>query len=101
MTEKESKEIPMEIPVHKVSMHEKEYCHKRTIVSVKVAAVKYPMPRRILLRVRLKDGSERSAEAHFVSMYNKYAYYFLYAADARELAPLMNQIEEVKAYETQ
>jgi hypothetical protein len=90
-----------EFPVLKIKTHEREDCMKRVIVSVKVAASKYPMPRRIILRIKLKDGSEKTAVAHFVSMYKDYAYYFLQAAHAREIAPLFNQnqIQEVKAYE--
>jgi hypothetical protein len=88
-----------EIPVLKIKVQEREDCRKRLIVSVKVAAAKYPMPKRIVLRVKFNNGSEKVVEAHFVSMYHKYAYYFLYAAHAREIAPLMSQIQEVKAYE--
>jgi hypothetical protein len=94
----EQKEI-REFPVLKIRAHERDECTKKVVVSVKVAAAKYPMPKRIVLRVKLKDGSEKTAEAHFVSMYKDYAYYFLRAAHAREIAPLVDQIQEVKAYE--
>jgi hypothetical protein len=69
------------------------------VVSVKVAAAKYPMPKYITLHIRFKDGSEKVVIAHFVSMYKDYAFYFLRAAHAREIAPLLNEIQEVKAYE--
>ncbi len=88
-----------EIPVLKINAQEKEECRRKVVVSVKVAATKYPMPRQIVLRIKLKDGSEKTAKAYFVSMYNNYAYYFLHAAYARELAPLMDQVQEVRAYE--
>ncbi len=88
-----------EFQVLRIKTHEREDCMKRVIVSVKVAMAKYPMPRRIVLHIKLKDGSEKTAVASFVSMYKNYAYYFLHAAYARELAPLVGQIEEVKAYE--
>jgi len=94
----EQKEIK-EFPVLKIKAHEREECTKKTVVSVKVAAVRYPMPKHIVLRVKLKDGSEKVVIAHFVSMYKDYAFYFLRAAHAREVAPLVDQIQEVKAYE--
>ncbi len=92
-----------EFPVLKINAQERKDCTKRVIVSVKVAAAKYPMPRRLVLHIKLKDGSEKTAVAHFVSMYKDYAYYFLQAAHAREIAPLVvgQMIEEVKAYEVE
>jgi len=102
MTEqKEVKELQVlkELPVLKVKAHEREDCRKTVVVSVKVAVVKYPMPRHIVLRVKFKDGSEKIVRAYFASMYKDYAYYFLRAAHARELAPALSQIQEVKAYE--
>ena len=94
----EQKEV-RELQILKIKMHEREECAKRVVVSVKVAAAKYPMPKHIILRFKFKDGSEKIAEAVFVSMYKDYAYYFLRAAHAREVAPLLNEIQEVKAYE--
>jgi hypothetical protein len=88
-----------EFPVLKINAHQREDCMKRVIVSVKVDASKYPMPKRIDLRIRFKDGSEKVVKGHFVSMYKNYAYYFLQAAHAREIAPMIEQIQEAKAYE--
>jgi len=95
----EQKEEVRELPVLKIKAHEREECAKKVVVSVKVAAVRYPMPKHIVLRVKFKDGSEKVVTAHFVSMYKDYAFYFLRAAHAREVAPLLDQIQEVKAYE--
>jgi hypothetical protein len=94
----EQKEIK-ELPVLRIKAHEREECAKKAVVSVKVAAAKYPMPKHIILHFRFKDGSEKVVVAHFVSMYKDYAFYFLRAAHAREVAPLVDQIQEVKAYE--
>lgn len=88
-----------EIPVLRIKAHEREECRKRIIVLVKVALTKHLMPKHIVLRIRLKDGSEKIVKASLVSAYNNYAYYSLYAAHARELAPLMDQVQEVRAYE--
>jgi desulfoferrodoxin (superoxide reductase-like protein) len=88
-----------EIPVIKIKTRERESCRKTRGVTVKVAAVKFPMPRHIILRIKLKDGTERIAKAHLVSTYNNYAYYFLYASYVDEIMSLINQIQEVKAYE--
>jgi desulfoferrodoxin (superoxide reductase-like protein) len=90
-----------EIPVVKIKTREKETCRKIRGITVKVAAVAYPMPKHIVLHIKLKDGSEKVARAHLVSMYNNYAYYFLYASYVEELMPVFNQIQEVKAYEEQ
>ncbi|MFZ8809257.1 MAG: hypothetical protein ACO2PN_14285 [Pyrobaculum sp.] len=95
----EQKEETKGIPILKINSYQRRDCTKRVIVSVKVAVTKYPMPKRIALHVKLKDGSEKVANAHFVSMYKDYAYYLLQAAHARELAPLVSQIQEAKAYE--
>ena len=95
----EQKEETKGIPILKINSYQREGYVKRVVVSVKVAVTKYPMPKRIVLHVKLKDGSEKVVKAHFVSMYKDYAYYFLQAAHARELAPLVSQIQEAKAYE--
>jgi len=95
----EQKEETKGIPILKINSYQREGYIKRVVVSVKVAVTKYPMPKRIVLHVKLKDGSEKVVKAHFVSMYKDYAYYFLQAAHARELAPLVSQIQEVHAYE--
>lgn len=91
MTEKE-------IPVVKIKTREKEICRKTRGITVKVAAVTYPMPKHITLHIKLKDGSEKVARAHLVSVYNNYAYYFLYSVYVDELMPVVNQIQEVRAY---
>jgi hypothetical protein len=97
MTEQKEKELPVqEFPVLKIRAYEKEECRKRVVVSVKVAAVKYPMPKRITLRIKLKDGSEKIVKGSFVSMYKDYAYYLLQSAHARELVPLFDQIQKVR-----
>jgi hypothetical protein len=88
-----------EIPVLKIKTREKEACRKTRGVTVKVAAVKFPMPKRIRLHIKLKDGSEKVVWAHLVSTYNNFAYYFLYASYVDEIMPVVNQIQEVKAYE--
>jgi len=88
-----------EIPVVKIKTREKEACRKIRGVTIKVAVVRVPMPKHIVLHIKLKDGTEKVARAHLVSMYNNYAYYFLYASYVEELMPFMNQIQEVKAYE--
>ena len=85
--------------VLKIKAYERK-CTKKAVVSVKVAA-KYPMPKYIVLHFKFKDGSEKFAVARFISMYKNYAYYFLRAAHARKVAPLLNEIQEVMAYELQ
>jgi desulfoferrodoxin (superoxide reductase-like protein) len=90
--------MEQEIPVVKIKTRERESCRKIRGITVKVAAVRFPMPKHIVLYIKLKDGSEKVAKAHLVSIYNNYAYYFLYASYVEELMPLMNQIQEVKAY---
>jgi desulfoferrodoxin (superoxide reductase-like protein) len=88
-----------EVPVLKVVARKKKECRNVTTVLVKVAAVKHPMPQHIVLRITFKDGTEKIAKAYFSSMYKDYAFYFLYAADAKEVAPRVNQIQAAKAYE--
>jgi hypothetical protein len=95
----EQKEIPKEIPVVKIKTREKETCRKTRGVTVKVAVVTFPMPKRIRLHIKLNDGSEKVVWAHLVSTYNNFAYYFVYASYVEELMPVINQIQEVKAYE--
>jgi hypothetical protein len=87
-----------EIPVLKINAREKEVCRKKRGVTVKVAVTQFPMPKRIRLHIKLKDGSEKVAGAHLVSTYNSYAYYFIYASQVDEIMPVVNQIQEVKAY---
>ena len=94
----EQKEV-REIPVVKIKTREKEACRKTRGVTVKVAVVRVPMPKHIVLYIKLKDGTEKVARAHLVSTYGNYAYYFLYASYVEELMPVFNQIQEVKAYE--
>jgi hypothetical protein len=93
------REEKKEIPVLKIKSYERDVCRKKRNITVKVAVTKFPMPKRITLRVKLKDGSEKIVKAHLVSTYNYYAYYFLNASHVEELMPLMNQIQEIKAYE--
>ena len=88
-----------EIPIVKIKTRERKSCRKIRGITVKVAAVRVPMPKHIVLHVKLKDGSEKVAKAHLVSLYNNYAYYFLYASHVEELMPVIYQIQEVKAYE--
>ncbi len=88
-----------EVPILKITATKKKECRKITAVLVKVAAAKHPMPQHIVLHLKFKDGSERVVRAYFASMYRDYAYYFLRAADAKEVAPLVVQIQEAKAYE--
>jgi len=88
-----------EIPIAKIKTRERESCRKIRGITVKVAAVAYPMPKHIVLHIKLKDGTEKVAKAHLVSMYNNYAYYFVYPLYVEELMPVINQIQEVKAYE--
>jgi len=108
----EQKEEVKEIPVLGVKTREKEICvkvhrgksrrkicKKKRGITVKVAVTRFPMPRRIELRIKLKDGTEKSVKAHLVSTYNNYAFYFPYASQIDELMPLLKQIQEVKAYE--
>ena len=95
----EQKEEVKEFRVLRVKAYERKDCRKIVTVLVKVAVAKHPMPKHIILHVKLKDGSEKLARAHFMSMYKNYAYYSLQAAHARELAPLVEQIQEMKAYE--
>jgi hypothetical protein len=98
MTELVQKE-EKETEVLMVKAYERRECRNRTVVSVKVAMVKHPPPRRVRLHIKFKDGSEKAAKAHLVSAYSNYAYYYLDAAYARELAPLVGQIQEVRVYE--
>jgi hypothetical protein len=85
--------------VLKIKAYEREECRRRIVVSVKVAVAEHPVPQYIRLYIKFKDGSEKFAMARLISAYNRYAYYFLAAAYAREVAPLVNQIQEVKVYE--
>jgi hypothetical protein len=96
----EQKETPKEIPVLKINAREKEVCRKKRGITVKVAVTQFPMPKRIRLHIKLRDGSEKVARAHLVSVYGNYAYYFLYATFVDEVMSLIsqNQIQEVKAY---
>jgi hypothetical protein len=97
MMQKSSQE--KEVPVLKIVARKRRECRKTTTVLVKVAAKKHPMPQHIILHLKFKDGTEKTVKAYFASMYKDYAFYYLYAADAKEVAPLVKQIQEAKAYE--
>jgi hypothetical protein len=88
-----------EFKVLKVKAYKRRECRKRVVVSVKVAVPKHPAPRYVKVHIKFKDGSEKVARAHIVSAYSYYAYYFLDAAYAKEVAPKADQIQEVKVYE--
>ena len=85
--------------VLRINSYERRECRKRIVVSVKVAVAEHPVPKHARLHVKFKDGSEEVARAHLVTVYSHYAYYYLDAAYARKIAPLVNKIQEVKIYE--
>jgi hypothetical protein len=84
--------------VLRVKAYTRRECRKRIVVSVKVAVAEHPPPRYVKTRFKFKDGSEKAARAHLISAYSNYAYYFLDAAYAKEVAPLVDQLQEVEVY---
>jgi hypothetical protein len=87
-----------EFSVLSFKAYKRKECRRRIIVSIKVAITEHPPPKYVRVHIKFKDGSETVARAHIVSAYYNYAYYFLDSANAKEVAPRIKKVQEMRVY---